>query len=145
MEAENKKLAIDTGLVTYSLNGKCELTFNPTDSAFVEVLFNAFDTLDSKQEKYKAEIKKKANNREVFEVARKMDEEMREIINEIFGVDVCGALFGGMNVYALAGGLPVWANLMLTIMDEVDTSFAREKKAQSPRIAKYTKKYGNSK
>ena len=32
-------------------------------------------------------------------------------------------------------------NLMLAIMDEVDTTFAREQKATNPRIQKYTKKY----
>lgn len=136
-----KELNFDTGLVTYSINGKCELAFNPTDSTFVEKLFNAFDTLDKKQEAYKAEVEKTANKREVFETARKMDEEMRDIINEVFGFDVCTPLFSTMNVYALADGLPVWSNLMLGIMDEVDTTFARESKLTNPRIQKYTKKY----
>lgn len=136
-----KELNFDTGLVTYSINGKCELSFNPTDSTFVEKLFNSFDTLDKKQETYKAEVEKTANKREVFETARKMDEEMRDIINEVFGFDVCAPLFGEMNVYALADGLPVWSNLMLAIMDEVDTTFAREQKQTNSRISKYTKKY----
>ena len=70
-----------------------------------------------------------------------MDEEMRDIIQEVFCFDVCGAVFGDMNVYALADGLPVWCNLMLSVMDEIDTTFAREQKAQNPRISKYTKKY----
>ena len=137
-----KELNFETGLVTYSLNGgKCQLSFNPTDSNFVEKLFNAFDTLDKKQEAYKAEAEKNANKREIFETARKMDEEMRDIIQGVFGFDVCGAVFGDMNVYALADGLPVWCNLMLSVMDEIDTTFAREQKAQNPRISKYTKKY----
>ena len=29
-----KDLIFDTGLVTYNINGKCEFSFNPTDSAF---------------------------------------------------------------------------------------------------------------
>lgn len=136
-----KDLIINTGVVNYSINGKCEFAFNPTDSVFVEKLFSAFDTLDKKQESYKAEAEKNTNKREIFGVARKMDEEMREIINEVFGFDICAALFGEMNVYAMADGLPVWANLMLAIMDEVDTTFARESKATNPRISKYTKKY----
>lgn len=136
-----KELNFDTGVVTYAVNGKCELAFNPTDSTFVEKLFNAFDTLDKKQEAYKAEVEKTANKREVFDTARKMDEEMRDIINEVFGTDVCTPLFGTMNVYALADGLPVWANLMLGVMDEVDTTIARENKLINPRISKYTKKY----
>ena len=63
------------------------------------------------------------------------------MIDEALGQPVCGALFGGMNVYAMADGLPVWCNLMLALMDEVDTSFAREQKATNPRIRKYTAKY----
>lgn len=46
-----------------------------------------------------------------------------------------------MNVYALANGLAVWCNLMLAVMDEVDSTYAREQKATNPRIAKYTAKY----
>lgn len=61
-----KDLIFDTGLVTYNINGKCEFSFNPTDSAFVEKLFNAFDILDKKQDAYKAEVEKTANKREVL-------------------------------------------------------------------------------
>lgn len=138
-------IMINSGVVRKTLetsDGKtCDIIFNPTDSVFVEKLFTAFDTLDKKQETYKVEVEKTGNKREVFEIARKMDEEMREIIAEVFGFDICAALFGGMNVYALADGLPIWANLMLAIMDEVDTAFAREQKATNPRVARYTKKY----
>lgn len=138
-------ILINSGVVQKTLetsDGKtCDIVFNPTDSVFVEKLFTAFDTLDKKQESYKAEVEKTGNKREVFEIARKMDEEMREIIGEVFGFDICASLFGEMNVYALADGLPVWANLMLAIMGEVDTAFAREQKATNPRVARYTKKY----
>lgn len=44
-------------------------------------------------------------------------------------------------MYALAEGLPLWANLLFAIMDEMDETVMREKKAMNPRIAKYTKKY----
>ena len=30
------ELKFENGLVTYNLNGACEVSFNPTDSAFVE-------------------------------------------------------------------------------------------------------------
>lgn len=135
------ELKFETGLVTYRLNDRCEVTFNPTDSAFVERLFNAFDSLDKKQETYKAEIEKVADKREIFDIARKRDAEMRAMIDEALGTPVCETLFGGMNVYALADGLPVWCNLMLAIMDEIDTTFAREQKMTNPRISKYTSKY----
>ena len=44
-----KELNFDTGLVTYDLNGKAEVTFNPSDSNFVERLYSAFEDLDKKQ------------------------------------------------------------------------------------------------
>nr|DAI76859.1 MAG TPA: hypothetical protein [Caudoviricetes sp.] len=136
-----KELKIATGVETYKLNDSVEVSFNPTDAAFGEKLFNAFDTLDKRQESYKAEVGKAEGKRELFDVVRKLDGEMREIINDVFEFDVCSGLFGALNVYALAGGLPLWANLLLAIMDEMDETVMREKKAMNPRIAKYTKKY----
>lgn len=136
-----KELNFDSGLVTYTLNGKCEVTFNPTDSAFVERLYTAFETLDRKQESYKAQVEKLANKREIFDFAKSCNDEMRAIIDGLFDLPLCDALFGSMNVYAMANGLPVWCNFMLAVMDEVDTTFTREQKATNPRIAKYTGKY----
>lgn len=135
------ELNFETGVVTFTVNGKCDISFNPTDSAFVERLFNAFDTLDKKQEAYKTEISKVWDNREIFNIARRRDDEMRELIDGVFERPVCKDLFGGMNVYAMADGLPVWCNFLLTVMDEVDTTFAREQKLTNPRIQKYTAKY----
>lgn len=136
-----KELNFETGLQTFSFNGKVEVAFNPTDVVFVEKLFNTYDTLDKKQDEYKAETERVGQNKEIFEIARKRDAEMRELINDVFGEDICTPIFGHMNVYAMADGLPVWANLLLAVMDEIDTTFAREQKATNPRIAKYTKKY----
>ena len=136
-----KELNFDTGLVTYSLNGKCEVSFNPTDSNFVEKLYSAFEELDQKQEGYKAQVEKMANKREIFDFARERDQEMRQIIDGVFEAPVSDSLFGSMNVYAMSEGLPVWANLMLSVMDEIDTSFAREQKATNPRLKRYTDKW----
>lgn len=133
----------DTGLVSYTINGKYELTFNPTDSAFVQKLYAAFDSLDSKQEQYKAETETAANDpAKVFELAEKRDAEMRENVDGVLGAGASDVIFEGMNLYALASGLPVWANLFLAIMDEIDTGFAREQKATNPRVLKYQARYG---
>lgn len=134
-------LNFETGLAAFSVNGRAEITFNPTDSNFVERLFNAFDTLDKKQEAYKEEVAKVGDKKEVFQIARRRDAEMRKLIDGVFETPVCGDIFGGMNVYAMADGLPVWCNFLLAVMDEIDTTFAKEQKATNPRIAKYTAKY----
>lgn len=136
-----KELSFDTGRVSYCLNGAVEVSFNPTDFAFVEKLFSTFNALDAKQEAYDGEKGRTADSRKIFDLAREADGEMRAMIDGMLGQPVCEALFGGMNVYAFADGLPVWCNLMLALMDEVDTSFAREQKATNPRIQKYTAKY----
>lgn len=136
------EINFSTGLVTYSINGKFDVTFNPTDSAFVEKLFNTFSALDAKQDSYKQEIEGIKDNAKIFEIARSRDAEMRQMIDDVFdGSPVSAAVFGGMNVYALSDGLPVWANLLLAVMDEIDTSFAAEQRKTNPRIAKYTEKY----
>lgn len=136
-----KELNFDSGLVTYSLNGKCQVSFNPTDSNFVERLYSAFEELDKKQEGYKAQIEKMANKREIFDFARERDAEMRGIMDGVFEAPVSDAVFEGMNVYAVAGGLPVWCNLMLAVMDEIDTAFAREQKATIPVLQSIRPKY----
>ena len=136
-----KELSFDSGLTTYSLNGKCEVSFNPTDSNFVEKLYSAFEELDKKQEGYKAQIEKMTDKREIFEFAKERHAEMRDIIDGVFEAPVSEAVFGGMNVYAIANGLPVWCNLMMAIIDEIDTTFSREQKLTNPRISKYTAKY----
>ena len=136
-----KALSFESGLVTYNINGKCQVSFNPTDSNFVERLYLAFEDLDKKQESYKTQVEKLADKREIFDFARERDVEMRQVIDGLFDAPVSDSLFGGMSVYAVAGGLPVGCNLMLAVMDEIDTTFSREQKATNPRIAKYTEKY----
>ena len=134
------EIRFETGVVSFKLNDAAEVSFNPTDSAFVEQIFNTFDELDRKQEEYKTEIEH-ADKREIFNIARRRDTEMRDMIDSLFAKPVCTALFGTMNVYALADGLPVWCNLMLAVIDQIDTSFAAEQKKTNPRIAKYTAKW----
>lgn len=135
------EIKFDTGLVEYDLNGKCKVCFNPTDGAFVERLFNCFASLDKKHENYASEIEKCGDKVKIFEIAREKDREMRAMIDEVMGANVCDPLFGSMNLYALADGLPIWCNLMLAIMDECDSAFAREQMLTNPRIKKYTAKY----
>lgn len=135
------ELNFESGLNEYTLNGKVTVYFNPTDTRFAERLYTVFEALDKKQEQYKREIEQIGDKKEVFDIANARDAEMREMLNGIFETDVCTPLFGNMNVYALADGLPVWANLMFALMDKMETEFAAEQKRMNPRIEKYTKKY----
>lgn len=136
-----KSLNFDDGKVSYSLNDKVEVSFNPTDGQFIERLYDTFDKLDKEQEDYKTKLETIVEPKEVFAFIRKKDNEMRGLIDSIFDAPVSAAVFDQMNVYAMANGLPVWANLLFAVMDEIDGSFVREKKATSPRVTKYLEKY----
>lgn len=136
----NKQLIFDDGLVEFDVNGKAKIMLNPTDSAFAQKLYAAFESLDVKQDAYKSRIEKIGNKKEIFDVTCEMDAEMRSVIDGVFG-PVSDAIFGDMSTYSMASGLPIWANFMLAVMDEMDTTLSREQKATNPRIAKYTSKY----
>lgn len=135
------EIRFDTGLVTYDLNGACQVTFNPTDSSFVEKLLSTMDTLDVLQDEHSAQAQQENDSAELFRKAREHDHVMRDNLDQLFGVPVCEKLFGGMNLYAMADGLPVWCNLVLAVMDEISAASQREMKRTDPRLAKYTAKY----
>lgn len=61
--------------------------------------------------KYQSMLSGENDAKKIFAAARAMDGEMRELINGLFGFDVCTPLYGTMNTYAMADGLPVWCNL----------------------------------
>lgn len=134
------EIKFETGLKSFDINGAYTVTFAPTDLAFIERVYTALENMDKKQDKYK-ELAEQASDRDVFDLARKRDSEAREEINAIFGADICSAVFGSLNVFTVADGFPVWANFLLAIIDQLDGSFAEEKKKTNPRIAKYTAKY----
>lgn len=136
------ELNFSTGLVTYTVNGCCEIQFNPSDSFFVERLFSTMEKLSKRQEEGERDNSAYADEpAKVFELARIRDREMRAEIDSLFGKPVCDALFPGMDVYALADGLPLWTNFLMAIVDEIDASLAAQNSVADSRVAKYMDKY----
>lgn len=137
-----EKLTIATGEKEYSLNDKCTVTFSPSDPNFAERLYSAFDDLKKKHETMRdAESVEKMTSREKFDYLKALDAEMRETIDGVFQKPVCDALFPAVSMYAAADGAPVWMNLILAIMDELDEGVKREKVFHSEKLVKYTKRY----
>ncbi len=134
-------LGFSTGVQNVSINGKCTVHVNFTDSAFIERVFNAFDVLDGLEDKYRPLIENAQSGKEVFGYARDRDAEMRDVVNGIFGEDVCSPIFGNMHISAAAEGLPLWANMLLAFIDNMDSTLANEKKQTNPRLKKYVEKY----
>lgn len=134
------ELNFDTGLVTYKVNGQCDITFNPADVAFVKRLFHTFDNLSKQQ----AEIDtgdKEITGADLFELVELREKKMREDIDSIFQAKVSNEIFGKSSVFALAGGLPLWCNFLMAVIDKVDAAVEAEQKLSSPRVAKYMAKY----
>lgn len=134
------QIKFDTGIVDFVLNDTVTVSFNPTDMAFIAKIFNAFDALDEKQEEYRKQLVN-ADGMDAFKIANQMDAEQREIINTVFGFDICTGLFGKMHVYAAGDGLPAWCNLLLCLIDQMDEAFTAEKQKTNPRLQKYISKY----
>ena len=138
-----RELKFSDGLEEYSLNGRVTVRFNPTDASFLEkltALFSALDALQEEVSSLQAGIPEDDDSA-VLALARDLDGRMRTLLDGFFGEPVCEALFGSMNLFASAGGLPVWANLLLALSEEVETAMQGELTAREARIAKYTEKY----
>ena len=135
-----KNLSFPDGLEEYSLNDRVTVRFNPTDASFLERLSELFSRLDALQEEVSA-LQESTPEEEVFPLARSLDGRMRDLLDGFFGQQVCEPLFGTMNLFASAGGLPVWANLLLALTEEVEAAMQGELSAREARIAKYTAKY----
>lgn len=133
-------IRFDTGEREFNINDAVTVRFCPTDMAFIERVYAAMESIDKRQDAYKAEISG-LQDEAVFDLARRVDAEARDDINGIFGEDVCTPIFGGLSLYSIAGGFPVWVNFMLALIDQFEGAFAEEKKKTNPRIAKYTAKY----
>ena len=133
-----KELTLDTGEIEYKINEKCTVRFNPTDPYFADRIYTALDELSKRQGS--ADVNG-MTTRETFDYLRKLDADMRQTIDGCFDAPVCDLLFGKTSVYASKDGTPLWMNLMLIIIDELDDGIKREKAFHSEKLAKYTKKY----
>ena len=138
------ELNFSAGVRSYTVNGVPDVfSINPTDVNMVERLFNTFNELDEKQKQKDIDIEK-VDGAEVFDITRQYDQEMRNAIDGVLGDGVCAKVFPNMNVYALADGLPVWANFMLALIDDCNDTFSKEQKKTNPKIQKYLAKYNKA-
>lgn len=135
-----KELNFETGLVTYKVNGSAEISFNPGDVGFVERLFNTFDSLAKRQDSAEAE-NNQVEGAALFALAKRRDKEMRAEIDSIFGDAVCDRIFGNVNVFTQADGMPLWCNFLMAVIDEIDASVDGMQQRANDRVKMYTAKY----
>lgn len=137
---EKRRITFDEGDVEFLVNDKTTITFNPTDAGFARRIFNAFEVLEKKQDEYSEELKN-ADGAKAYALADRMDKEMRETIDGVFGANICDGLFGAKNVYALADGLPLWLNFIVAVFEQIDGALTAETGKTKSRLEKYLAKY----
>ena len=131
-------IKINTGAKEFNFDGKVSIWINPTDPVFIGKMRETFQDLQKKQD----EVKEKLDNAEdIFEVCVQIDAEMREALLKLFGKDIVTPLVGDMNVYALADGMPIWAQILISLMDGIESYVAEENEKASEKIKAYTEKY----
>lgn len=133
------ELNLDSGIQKVTINcvGSVEVYFNPTDVGFMEKLYTAMEKLEKKQK----EAGSWNTEKQMFYGARKLNAEMHKVIDEVFNKEVAGVLFGGVDCFALADGAPLWFNLLMAIIEQMDDSIKKEMDKTESRLAKYTAKY----
>ena len=133
-------LRIDTGVVEYRLNDNFSAWLNPTDPAFVSRLYARFSELEERDKAWREKIGK-LEGAAVLDAWEEGDTMFRSAIDDVLGEGCCRAVAGSASVLAMAGGSPIWMNILLAIIDAMDSAVAREQKAVNPKLQKYLAKY----
>lgn len=133
-------LSINIGVEEYIINGKAKVLLNPTDPAFVSRLYNRFSELEEQDKAWRDKISK-LEGAEVLNAWEEGDQLFRAAVDDVLGEGTCETICGSVSVLAMADGAPIWMNILLGIIDVIDSGVAREEKAKNPKLQKYLSKY----
>lgn len=136
------ELNFANGVQSYTVNGvEGAFRLNPSDAEMLRKIYLALKDLEEKQKK-QAEAREESGDIEaVLDRLHDLDQEMRGVLDGLFGDGLCEKIFGGMSLYALADGFPVWENFLLAVIDLFDDSMKREAALSDKRIQKHVQKY----
>ncbi|MEA4894569.1 MAG: hypothetical protein VB064_04830, partial [Oscillospiraceae bacterium] len=104
-------------------------------------LYEAFMAIDALQEKYKGLITPGLSDAGIMEAIASTDKEIRSIIDIAFESPIAEMAFGRLSAFAIAGGVPIWAGLLLAVMAECDEGFTAETTSINPKLQKMLGKY----
>lgn len=110
---------------TFDINGKITVSFDPDDKEFAARVFDTLSTLNRLHGTFKRKCGQ-IEPREVYDLSVQTDSAMRQVIDTLFDMPVCGALFTDSTAYAAAGGSPLWFNLMEGIVNELTVPLSGE-------------------
>lgn len=134
------ELNINLGVEEYVINGKTKIYLNPTDPAFVGKMYARFTELEAQDKEWRGKMAS-LENAAVLQAWEEGDAIFRGAVDDLLGDGTCASICGSISVLALSDGLPLWMNIMLAIIDMMDSAVAREQKATNPKLQKYLSKY----
>lgn len=152
--AEIIKLNYDDGYKNIQLGEDPNrvIRINPTDAKFLNRIAD-FDVRSEKiREKYKDVDLNKITElqnlnetdpefdklKDAAETADQLDCAMKELINEIFGYDICKTVFGNESCLSPVNGQPLFMGFMQCIFGYIAEVSAEEKKKTQEKLNKYS-------
>ncbi len=126
-----KKLNFADGTKEYELPNGNTLRFVPSDINIITRYNEMRPKLEANESEY-SEIESDENK------LAALDTETREIINYIFGADVCTPAFGGTHCMTPVNGGFLAFELMNVLLEEVNEAVHKEGDKMKKNISKYT-------
>lgn len=138
-----EKIAFDSGIREYEINGKGILRFNPSDPNVYDRLFNSLDEIKAVESDL-VEDAKKINSDDGSAVLRLMaqaDKRVKTILSNIFGHENdFDDILGGVNVMAVCGNgeraITNLLNALIPIIQEGAEQCARQQADKAVEEAK---------
>ena len=138
-----------TGVQSFDVNnGRSKVYFNPTDVSFAQGVYTLMVDLSDRLEADKG--KTFADALAMFDHQMEQDAYIKQRIDGLFGSGVAEQLFcwadeeGNVHAVsptALADGLPLWLNFLLSVFDTIPEATSKQAKAMDARVDKYLSKY----
>ena len=145
-----EKLHIDGAEKEFELvNDKNGATVNVLiaiyDVFLIGRIMEVADELDKLQDKMYAQSPAESADNAAYiafyHAAQDIDREMRNAIDGLFDAPVCDTLFPRQSMFALGNGAPTWANILVSVIENMDSGLDSEKQKAQARIRKYSAKY----
>ena len=129
-----KSIDFDSGYKTYAINGdeSCVIRINTTD-------FNLPKRIQDANESINAVIKEYEGKNAAEDIAG-FDAKVRNIINEVFGSDICTPAFGAANLFSItSNGNYIFENFLGALLPVIQADIEEATKAAQvrPEVQKY--------
>lgn len=124
----------------YAINGDENrvIRINVSDVGIITRIQDAMSKADNIAE----EVSEREKNEDRTQLLKEYDQRAREMVNDIFGSDVCTAALGSVNVFSVASnGKPVLVNFLealLVVVQEIKSAQTAAQIKLEEKVEKYT-------